>query len=309
MESFETISELEEQYLVKERKLNEFQHNFSGIILDGFEIIKPIKYFSFKTGTGNAGWETKNIKTGRYEILPNVIVVSKYNDLYAKEEYFGIRYTDKDSPFNMSKELIKKQLVSQKDKVFFISDFDKRMKQNLEMFDNNIDFFNSLDNGKFNTELLKIVHKYHFFEIQNTSGYKNCLYILVFDGYKQFYVGSAKSLSNRTKKHWNAIMDFSRFTWIGLEHSRLNVDTFRMKDNTRIFVCTDINELLEENRNKLGPNLEKTNTFGVYKFDTMSDLEKAERIVINDSPVKYCLSDRIPIDSKFEKIQDYLDNK
>ncbi len=109
------------------------------------------------------------------------------------------------------------------------------------------------------------------------------------------------------KKHWNTIVNFSRFTWIGLENSRLNVDTFRMKDNTRIFVLTDIHQLLIENKDKIVKSLEKTNTFGIYKLETMTDLEKAERIVINDSSVKFCLSDRVPINCKKVTIQEYLD--
>ncbi len=307
MDRFKTLEELESTYLVKNRKLTEFQLDLTGFVFDDFEVVKPIKYFSFKTGTGNAGWIIYNRKNDEYEIQPNVFVIKKYNDLNAKYEYFGIRYCDTDGPFYMSRDLIIKHLLAQKESYYFKSEFNDELKLNLEMFDNNIKFFDSLDSIEFEKALKLLVEKYHFKQIKSVSGFRNCLYILVFDKYKQFYVGSAKSLSNRTKKHWNTIVNFSRFTWIGLENSRLNVDTFRMKDNTRIFVLTDIHQLLIENKDKIVKSLEKTNTFGIYKLETMTDLEKAERIVINDSSVKFCLSDRVPINCKKVTIQEYLD--
>jgi len=309
MEKFKSLEKLESTYLVINRKITEFQLDLTGFVFDDFEVVKPIKYFSFKTETGNAGWILYNRKNDEYEIQPNVFVMKKYNDLNAKYEYFGIRYCDTDGPFYMSRDLIIKHLLAQKESYYFKSEFNDRLKLNLEMFDNNIKFFDSLDSIEFEKALQHTVEKYHFKQIKSVSGFRNCLYILVFDKYKQFYVGSAKSLSNRTKKHWNAIMDFGRFTWVGVKYSRLNVDTFRMKDNTRIFVLTDIEQLLVENKEKNVESLENTNTFGIYKFESMTDLEKAERIVINDSMVKFCLSDRVPINCDKLTIQDYLNTK
>jgi len=81
-----------------------------------------------------------------------------------------------------------------------------------------------------------------------------------------------------------------------------------MKDNTRIFVCENPEELLEIYSNQVTKDLEKTNTFGMYSLDEMSDLEKAERIVINNCDTNFCLSDRIPINAKQLTIGDYLQN-
>ena len=46
--------------------------------------------------------------------------------------------------------------------------------------------------------------------------------------------------------------------------------------------------------------------FGKYKFETMTDLKKAERIVINSCECRFCLSDRVPIETKQKTINDYL---
>lgn len=308
MEKFDTISELESELLVKERNLNEFQTNFCGFRTKNIIVLKPITYFSFKSATANAGWIVQNTDDKSYSILPNVTVVKAYNDIFANNTYFGIRYCQTDAPFFMSRDLVEAQLKMQKEKHNFFNDFEEKMKSNMIMFDKNLSFFDSLDSIEFDKSLDKIVKAFRFVEIQDTKKYKDCLYLLVFDKYKQYYAGSAKNLSNRTKKHWNAIMDFGRFSWCGGEYSRINVDTFRMKDNTRIFVCENPQELLKIYLNQVTKDLEKTNTFGIYNFDEMSDLEKAERIVINNCDTNFCLSDRIPINAKQLTIGDYLQN-
>ena len=309
MEKFSSIKDLIAEYLVKERELTESQYNYSGFKFGSYEVIQPIKYFSFKSDTANAGWIVKNFIDGTYEILPNVTVVHAFKKENSIGEYFGIKYCEADAPFNMSEDLVYRQLKSQRDKHTYLNDFDERLLSNMKMYKNNLSYFISLDNSQFNKSLEDIVNKFNFKEINTTKGYSNCLYILVFDKYNQYYIGSVKNtLSNRTQKHWNAIMDFGRFMWRGLEYSRINVDTFRMKDNTRIFVCTNPTEILNKFSNKNTKFLENTNTFGIYHYEQMSDLEKAERIVINSADIAFCLSDRVQINAKEHIIEEHIKN-
>ena len=62
MEKYKSLEKLESAYLVKNRKLSEFQLDLTGFVFDDYEVVKPIKYFSFKTETGNAGWILFNRK-------------------------------------------------------------------------------------------------------------------------------------------------------------------------------------------------------------------------------------------------------
>lgn len=306
MEEYKKIEELKEEYLVKTRTLSKFQINYQGFEYKNFVVLEPITFFSFKSATANAGWIVKNKTNNLYSIVPNVQVVKAYNDVYATKTYFGIRYGEFEVPFLVSRELVDDQLISQKEKFNMFGDFEERHKENMKVFDNCIKHFKSLDKKEFNKSLNKLVKMFNFHEINDTNKHKNCLYILVFDKYKQYYVGSAKNLSNRTKKHWSAIMDPVRFSWRGGQYSRINVDTFRMKDNTRIFVCDNPKSILISYKDKNTRFLETTNTFGIYKYEEMSELEKAERIVINSCDIKFCLSDRIPIDAQENKIEEYL---
>ena len=199
MEKFDTISELESELLVKERNLNEFQTNFCGFRTKNIIVLKPITYFSFKSATANAGWIVQNTDDKSYSILPNVTVVKAYNDIFANDTYFGIRYCQTDAPFFMSRGLVEKQLKMQKDKHNFFNDFEEKMKSNMIMFDKNLSFFDSLDSIEFDKSLDKIVKAFRFVEIQDTKKYINCLYLLVFDKYKQYYVGSAKTFQIEQK--------------------------------------------------------------------------------------------------------------
>ena len=69
-----------------------------------------------------------------------------------------------------------------------------------------------------------------------------------------------------------------------------------MFDTTRIFVCENIAGLINDNKCLADDiRLECFNTIGPYFYENMDDLDKAERIVINDCRCVYFLSDRPPL--------------
>ena len=109
------------------------------------------------------------------------------------------------------------------------------------------------------------------------------------------------------RKHWTAKIIPSRHLWNGgFESSKLKFDDFKIYDTTRIFVCTDIKKIIEENYVEANDRrIEITNTFGLETYDTMNELAKAERIVINNCRCVFCLSDRTPLMnySKYDELE------
>ena len=162
----------------------------------------------------------------------------------------------------------------------------------------NLHFFKSLDEIGFKKEVERVSLKYHFKQIDDMSSYKNCLYMAVLDEYKQIYVGKCvNGLKNRMRKHWNAKIIPNRQIWSGgFEYSRIKYDNFKLFDTTRLYVCNDIESIIIENQNEANDmRLEHDNTFGYNYYECMSDLDKAERIVINNMKCAFSLSDRVAL--------------
>lgn len=78
---------------------------------------------------------------------------------------------------------------------------------------------------------LKSVDDLHDFED------KEGLYMMVFDEYKQIYVGTASNLRKRIKQHWTGKKSFDRLVFGTPYDSVLPVDEFRALDTTRLFAA------------------------------------------------------------------------
>lgn len=73
------------------------------------------------------------------------------------------------------------------------------------------------------------------------------VYVLVFDDYRQFYIGESVNIRRRVKQHWTKRTNFDRLLWGSWDQSILSVDSFRALDNTRVFAAkTRGNYTLEE---------------------------------------------------------------
>jgi hypothetical protein len=101
-------------------------------------------------------------------------------------------------------------------------------------------------------------------------------------------------------------MALNRMLWAGGDYSRMNVDSFKMLDTTRLFFLEDYSQAAGSFEGSEADKIafvNKTNTAGgallrVEKgkpvWDT-SAIATDERVVIDPCPCAYCLSDRPPL--------------
>lgn len=298
-----------DDYEIYPRKLNDGQKDYSGIMLGDYVVIEPIFIDDYGSFLPSPGWLCRNTKTLFYKVISNLALSKMYTNYCSDKSFFGMDYVSYDlSSTNLNLLDFKKEFLQEVEKEYkkrndeysvqkykeFTRDIDKYVKN----VSDNINYFKSLNKADFENELTRIVTKYHFVEVEDISSYKNCLYLIVLDNYKQFYVGkSENSLKNRMRKHWNAKIIPGRHLWYGgFESSRIKFDDFKMFDTTRIFVCDNIQKIIDENKNEANDKrIEITNTFGIEKYDEMNLLAIAERIVINNCKCMFCLSDRTPL--------------
>ena len=70
---------------------------------------------------------------------------------------------------------------------------------------------------------------------------------MVFDGYRQVYVGQSSDIRKRVKTHWTGTKEFDRLLCGDTHDSVLSIDAFRCLDTTRIFAaCTNRADTLEK---------------------------------------------------------------
>lgn len=272
-------------------------------------------------GVNTPVWLCKVVKQKEYCLVNDdeIKKLQQYEKLY--KTHFGVEYIDHpDFDNHISLDTFTSEFENSFDKddrTFILKD--EAIGMTITNYDRNMSFFKSLDKEQFNASLMKLINKYHFKEIDNLEGLADCLYILVLDDYSQFYIGkTTQSLKDRIKAHWWAKVDWFRYFWGDFNYSRFSIDHFKMLDCTRIFVCENYQLFLKENKDESSSSAIKlANTYNSQVDLTMSDLEKAERIVINNSPVLYCLSDRpllvdAPIYKKIKinlpelKLKDYI---
>ncbi|MGL5353480.1 MAG: GIY-YIG nuclease family protein, partial [Clostridium sp.] len=117
---------------------------------------------------------------------------------------------------------------------------EKHQKNCLENYDLNMQYLSLLNRDEFNEELNKFLKSNEcFVEVFDLNQYdsKPGYYIMVFDEYKQIYIGTTQDIKKRIRQHWNKNKSFDRILCpIGaIDTSIISVDSFRPLDNTRIF--------------------------------------------------------------------------
>ena len=300
-----------DDYEIYPRSLSNGQKDYSSLTIGDYLVIEPISidnYSSFPA-IHSPGWLCKNVTNGYYKIFTQLSLNKIYIHFCSDKKHIGMEYVSNDLvSTNLNPEQFRNEFLlavekeyGKKTDEFYVERY-REYTNDVEKYVENVRFnmktLKSLDKSGFEEELKRITEKYHFVETNDISSFKHCLYLVVLDEYKQFYVGKAEtSLKNRMRKHWTAKIIPARHLWNGgFEFSRIKFDDFKMFDSTRIFVCDDIQRIIEENFDKVQDRrIEVTNTFGFEHFDEMDELAKAERVVINDSKCKYCLSDRTPL--------------
>lgn len=119
---------------------------------------------------------------------------------------------------------------------------------NLEI---NLDYFESLNEDDFNREVdVFLVNNPKFKNVTDLNIYekKSGYYILIFDNYKQLYIGTSKDIKARIRQHWTnpVILERSMMPMYAYHKSKIACDSFRALDNTRIFAALDNDIFLNE---------------------------------------------------------------
>lgn len=121
----------------------------------------------------------------------------------------------------------------------------------LRNYDLSMAYFASLDATEFEGALQHVLTKARTLkQVEHLPDWNDAegVYIMVFDDYKQFYVGRSDNIRERIKQHWAGRKSFDRLVFGGLYSSILPVDELRALDNTRIFAARSRNQWALEER-------------------------------------------------------------
>lgn len=118
-------------------------------------------------------------------------------------------------------------------------------------FDLSMSYFASLDVGEFEAALEQVLAKGRSFKpvqsLKDWDGVEGA-YVMVFDEYRQFYVGKADDIRKRIKQHWGTRKSFDRLVFGSKYDSIFPVDELRALDTTRIFAARSTNPYAVEQR-------------------------------------------------------------
>lgn len=118
-------------------------------------------------------------------------------------------------------------------------------------FDLSMRYFDSLDADKFESALEHVLAKGRTFKpVETLSDWDGVAgaYVMVFDEYKQFYIGQSNDIRRRIKKHWSSRNSFDRLIFGTKYDSIFPVDELRALDTTRIYAARNINPHAVEQR-------------------------------------------------------------
>lgn len=118
-------------------------------------------------------------------------------------------------------------------------------------FDLSMSYFASLDVDEFEEALGHVLAKGRTFKpVQSLKDWDGVAgaYVMVFDEYRQFYVGKADDVRRRIKQHWGARKPFDRLVYGTKYDSIFPADELRALDTTRIFAARSRNPFAVEQR-------------------------------------------------------------
>ena len=118
-------------------------------------------------------------------------------------------------------------------------------------YDLNMEYFKKLDYDEFNEVIENMKNEFkEIYEIDDLNKVKETsgVYIMVFDEYKQLYVGETYNIYKRIKQHWSAKKQFMRLIFGSEEDSIISIDCFGPLDTTRIFICESMHSKTMEEK-------------------------------------------------------------
>lgn len=163
-------------------------------------------------------------------------------------EHFGVKLLGSEEELRLSKE----NYIQQREDGSLVFSFgvpteeslrerplQERIDERYTNFDLNMEYFNGLDEVRFNKWLEEYLALHSDFrEIHDLKPYADVpgAYLLVLDKYKQVYLGITCNIRRRIQQHWWRKMPLDRLIWGEVADSQLSIDSFRALDTTRIFV-------------------------------------------------------------------------
>jgi hypothetical protein len=120
----------------------------------------------------------------------------------------------------------------------------------LRNFDLSLAYFETLDAAEFEGAIDTVLAKAKSLKpVDDLTAWNEAdgVYVMVFDAYKQFYVGMASDIRARIRQHWTGRKPFDRLVFGSTYNSILPVDELGQLDTTRIFAARSRNRYsLEE---------------------------------------------------------------
>jgi hypothetical protein len=110
--------------------------------------------------------------------------------------------------------------------------------QALVNYDLSMQYFESLDDNEFHDALARVLASDPALEsVSSLPAWHEAagVYVMVFDKFRQFYVGQAVDIRKRVKQHWNSYKPFDRLVFGSLYNSIFPVDALHALDTTRIY--------------------------------------------------------------------------
>ncbi|QGN58895.1 GIY-YIG nuclease family protein [Nostocoides sp. HKS02] len=121
----------------------------------------------------------------------------------------------------------------------------------LTNFDLSMRYFEGLDTDQFEDALQYVLARGRLFKpvqyLPDWDGVPGA-YVMVFDEYRQFYIGQANDIRKRIKQHWSRSKSFDRLIWGSKYDSIFPVDELRAFDTTRIYAAPSSNSYAVEHR-------------------------------------------------------------
>lgn len=121
----------------------------------------------------------------------------------------------------------------------------------LRNFDLSMEYFKTLPVDEFELALNHVLINGRTFKpVTSLSDWNEVAgaYVMVFDNYKQFYIGQARDIRKRIKQHWSGRKSFDRLIFGTPYDSILPMDELRALDTTRIYAARSSNPYAVEER-------------------------------------------------------------
>ncbi|OMC74244.1 hypothetical protein BK125_20810 [Paenibacillus odorifer] len=184
--------------------------------------------------------------------------------------HFGVNIRNREGELKLTGDNYVRKI--DKDDAIFSEKVKLKLDRVMARFNLNMDDFKSLSKDKFNEELDRFVSSNKFYEIKDLNSVAGIYghYIMVLDEYCQVYIGTAsrnEGIKARIPQHWRDRLSLSRLD--RGEYGSLHIDSFRVKDTTRIFVWRD----------------DECTFFEDYTFN-----ELHEGKLVAQFPIDYCLN-------------------